>query len=75
MKKLVLMLAATGIAVLAQPSFAQTAAPQESSAATSYSAPTVKHVKKPKAAKTTKKHWWKKKKAASAPDAAAPASQ
>ena len=51
MKKLVGMLAAAGVGLLAQPSFAQTAAPQESNAVSSYSVPTVKHVKKPKAAK------------------------
>ncbi|WP_322010465.1 acid-shock protein [Paraburkholderia sp. J12] len=68
MKKLVLMLAAFGIAALAEPSFAQPAsqpavAHPEASAATSYSAPTEKHVKKPKKKKV-------KKGAASAADAA-----
>jgi len=48
MKKLMLMLTAFGVAALAQPSFAQPAAPQEASAVSSYSAPTEKHVKKPK---------------------------
>jgi hypothetical protein len=59
MKKLVLMLTAFGIAALAQPSFAQPASQpavvhQEASAATSYSAPTEKHVKKPKKKKVKK---------------------
>lgn len=70
MKKLVLMLAAVGVGALAQPSFAQPAAPQESSAVSPYSPPTVKHVKKPKSAKTAKKRHWLRKKAASAPEAA-----
>ncbi|WP_028227769.1 hypothetical protein [Paraburkholderia ferrariae] len=59
MKKLVLMLTAFGIAALAQPSFAQPASQpavvhQEASAATSYSTPTEKHVKKPKKKKVKK---------------------
>jgi len=66
MKKLVLMLAAVGVGALAQASFAQPAAPQDSTVASPYSPPTVKHVKKPK---TAKKHRWRKK-AASAPEAA-----
>ena len=46
MKKLMLMLTAFGVAALAQPSFAQPAsAVHESSAVSSYSAPTEKHVK------------------------------
>jgi hypothetical protein len=71
MKQLVLMLAAIGVGVFVEPSFAQTATPEPSSTVSSYSAPTVEHVKKPKTAKTTntaKKHWWKKK---AAPAAAA----
>jgi hypothetical protein len=64
MKKLMLMLTAFGVAALAQPSFAQPAAPQQASPVSSYSAPTEKHVKKPKKPKV-------KKSAASAPDAAA----
>jgi hypothetical protein len=56
MKKLVLMLAAIGVGALAQPSFAQTPAQQDSTAVSSYSAPTEKHVKKPKGAKVGKKH-------------------
>jgi hypothetical protein len=51
MKKLMLMLTAFGVAALAQPSFAQPAAPQQASPVSSYSAPTEKHVKKPKKAK------------------------
>lgn len=66
MKKLMLMLTAFGVAALAQPSFAQpAAAPHESSAVSSYSAPTEKHVKKPKKKKV-------KKGAASAADTAEP---
>ncbi|HEY1608608.1 MAG TPA: acid-shock protein [Paraburkholderia sp.] len=65
MKKLVLTLAAAGVAALAQPSFAQPAAASDSHAVSSYSVPTEKHVKKPK---TAKKHRWRKK-AASAPAA------
>ncbi|HTH62400.1 MAG TPA: acid-shock protein [Paraburkholderia sp.] len=59
MRKMVLMLVAAGAGSLAQPSFAQGAgaASQESSAVSSYSAPTEKHVKKPK---TAKKHAGKK---------------
>ncbi|WP_296649785.1 acid-shock protein [Paraburkholderia sp.] len=64
MKKLTLMLTAFGVAALAQPSLAQPAAPQEASAVSSYSAPTVKHVKKPKKMKA--KHGA----AAAAPEAA-----
>ncbi|WP_322059016.1 acid-shock protein [Paraburkholderia sp. J63] len=71
MKKLMLMLTAFGVAALAQPSFAQPASQpavvhQEASAATSYSAPTQKHVKKPKKKKV-------KKGAASASSTAEPA--
>lgn len=54
MKKLVLMLTAFGVAALAQPSFAQPAVHPEASAATTYSAPTEKHVKKPKKKKAKK---------------------
>ncbi|WP_233861961.1 acid-shock protein [Paraburkholderia adhaesiva] len=54
MKKLMLMVTALGVAALAQPSFAQAVAPQESSAVSSYSAPTEKHVKKPKVKKAKK---------------------
>jgi hypothetical protein len=68
MKQLVLMLAAIGVGALVEPSFAQTATPQPSSTVSSYSAPTVEHVKKPKTTHTAKKHWWKKK---AAPAAAA----
>lgn len=66
MKKLVLMLAAIGVGACVQPSFAQPATPQQSQAVSSYSAPTEKHVKKPK---TARKHWLRKK------AAPAPASQ
>jgi hypothetical protein len=62
MKKLMLMLTIFGVAALAQPSFAQPAAPQGSNTVSSYSAPTEKHVKKPKVKKA-------KKGAASAPAA------
>jgi hypothetical protein len=48
MKKLMLLVTAFGVAAFAQSSFAQPAAPHESSAVSSYSAPTEKHVKKPK---------------------------
>lgn len=54
MKKLMLMLTAFGVAALAQPSFAQPAVHQEASAATTYSTPTQKHVKKPKKKKQKK---------------------
>ncbi|RQH04705.1 acid-shock protein [Paraburkholderia dinghuensis] len=54
MKKLMLIVTAVGVAALAQPSFAQPVAPQESSAVSSYSAPTEKHVKKPKMKKAKK---------------------
>lgn len=66
MKKLMLMLTAFGVAALAQPSFAQPAVHQEASSVSSYSAPTQKHVKKPKKKK-------EKKGAASASSTAEPA--
>jgi len=66
MKKLVLMLAAVGAGALAQPSLAQTAGPQASGAVSSYSPPTVRHVKKPKAAKHADKRRGFRKKAAPA---------
>ena len=59
MKKLTLVLAGLSLAVGTSVAFAQTAAPAAGSAVSSYSAPTQKHVKKPK------KH--KMKKGASAP--------
>lgn len=51
MKKLISMLAVLGVGALAQSSFAQTAAPQNSKAVSSYSAPTAEHQKKPKSVK------------------------
>ena len=64
MKKLTLLLTAVSLAAGASVALAQPAAPGGSSAVSSYSPPTEKHVKKPKKAKA--------KKGASAP-AAAPA--
>jgi hypothetical protein len=55
MKKIMLVLGAAGIAALSQTSFAQTAAPHDASAVSSYSAPTETHVKKHKS-KKAKKH-------------------
>jgi len=54
MKKLTLLLTAVSMAVGASAALAQTAAPGGSSAVSSYSPPTVKHVKKPKKQKTKK---------------------
>ncbi|MET3230767.1 UNVERIFIED_ORG: hypothetical protein ABIC54_002961 [Burkholderia sp. 1263] len=64
MKKLTLLLTAVSLALDASAVLAQPAAPGGSSAVSSYSPPTVKHVKKPRKQKM--------KKGASAP-AAAPA--
>jgi hypothetical protein len=53
MKKLTLMLTALSLAAIAPLSEAQPQAPGGSSAVSSYSPPTVKHVKKPKKKKST----------------------
>ena len=54
MKKLVLLLTAVSLAAGASAALAQTAAPGGSRAVSSYSPPTVKHVKKPKKQKMKK---------------------
>jgi hypothetical protein len=54
MKKLTLILAGLSLAAGTSVAFAQTAAPGGSSAVSSYSPPTQKHVKKPKKQKMKK---------------------